>query len=76
MIIITIVYQVLGLTASPGINKAKTKDKAAEHIKTLMANLHVFHLSTVVDEKADYNKYFDEPQQGIASLNRPLRKLI
>ena len=72
----TIVCQVLELTASPGIYKAKTNEKAAEHIKTLMANLYVSHWSTVINEKADYNKYFDEPQQGMASLNRPLRKLI
>jgi len=33
--------QIIGLTASPGSGKAKTSQKATEHVMTLLGNLDV-----------------------------------
>ena len=55
----------LGLTASPGMGKAKTMTKAEENIKTLMANLDVTKAPVQVKQQEGNLLFFQhEAQDG------------
>ena len=55
----------MGLTASPGMGKAKTIKKANDNIKKLMANLDVTTAPVqVTNEKGDLMGFQHEAQDG------------
>jgi DUF1009 family protein len=56
--------QVLGLTASPGTNKAKDVSSAVDHLRRLMANLDVGQLSVVIKHKEQLLEYSATPTKG------------
>ena len=60
--------QVIGLTASLGVGKAKNPEEAGKHILLLCANLDAECISTV-DENADELKKYEID-------NVPVRKMI
>jgi len=56
--------QVLGLTASPGTNKARDVSSAVDHLRKLMANLDVSQLSVVIIHKEQLLEYSATPTKG------------
>lgn len=56
--------QVLGLTASPGTNKARDVSSAVDHLRKLMANLDVSQLSVVIIHKKQLLEYSATPTKG------------
>lgn len=57
--------QILGLTASPGTNKAKDMRSAKDHLQKVMVNLGVSKLSVVRKNKEELSKYSETPTKGI-----------
>jgi hypothetical protein len=47
----------LGLTASPGTNRARDVSSAVDHLRKLMANLDVSQLSVVIKHKEQLLEY-------------------
>jgi len=61
--------QIVGLTASPGMGKAKSMKQAETNIKTLMANLDVTSSPTRVQETLENLRRFqNEADEGPGSL--------
>lgn len=56
--------QVLGLTASPGTNRADGGFSAVQHLKSLMANMDVFKLSVVQKNEQELLEYSSTPSKG------------
>ncbi|XP_052069151.1 interferon-induced helicase C domain-containing protein 1-like [Mytilus californianus] len=68
--------QILGLTASPGTNKAKDLSSAKDHLRKVMANLDVTKLSVVQRHKEELLQYTSIPEKvPIASTTRKLDPL-
>ncbi|KAK3611677.1 hypothetical protein CHS0354_012047 [Potamilus streckersoni] len=53
--------QIVGLTASVGVGKARNMDKAKLHIKKLMANLDAQEISTVCQNIGELSEYVSVP---------------
>ncbi|CAG2251243.1 DDX58 [Mytilus edulis] len=72
--------QILGLTASPGTNKAKDLSSAKDHLTKVMANLDVSELSVVKRNKEELLQYTSIPDKvPITSTTRkhdPLKDII
>ncbi|VDI64067.1 interferon-induced helicase C domain-containing protein 1 [Mytilus galloprovincialis] len=72
--------QILGLTASPGTNKAKDLSSAKDHLTKVMANLDVSELSVVKRHKEELLQYTSIPEKvPITSTTRkhdPLKDII
>lgn len=54
----------MGLTASPGTNKATDESSAQEHLINIMINMDVIHLSTVRMHTANLLEHTSEVKQG------------
>ncbi|XP_063444871.1 antiviral innate immune response receptor RIG-I-like [Mytilus trossulus] len=68
--------QILGLTASPGTNKAKDLSAAKDHLRKVMANLDVTKLSVVQRHREELLQYTSIPEKvPIASTTRKLDPL-
>jgi len=61
---VVFVSQVVGLTASVGVGKAKSTDQAIDHILKLCANLHCHEICTVTKNIADLAKNVNKPKEG------------
>ncbi|XP_038607337.1 interferon-induced helicase C domain-containing protein 1 isoform X2 [Tachyglossus aculeatus] len=57
--------QILGLTASPGVGKAKKQAKAEEHILRICANLDAFTIKTVKENDALLKSQVKDPCKKI-----------
>lgn len=57
--------KILGLTTSPGTNKAKDLSSAKYHLTKVMANLDVSELSVVKRNKEELLQYTSIPEKGI-----------
>ncbi|VDI63527.1 interferon-induced helicase C domain-containing protein 1, partial [Mytilus galloprovincialis] len=72
--------QILGLTASPGTNKAKDEASAKDHLRKVMANLDVSELSVVKHNKEELLQYTSIPEKvAISSTTRtkdPLKDIL
>ncbi|CAG2251237.1 IFIH1 [Mytilus edulis] len=72
--------QILGLTASPGTNKAKDEASAKDHLRKVMANLDVSELSVVKQNKEELLQYTSIPEKvTISSTTRtkdPLKDIL
>lgn len=58
-------FQVLGLTASPGTNRADDGFSAVQHLKCLMANMDVSKLSVVRKYEQELLDYSSTPTKGL-----------
>jgi len=56
--------QVIGLTASVGVGKAKSMKQAVDYVLTLCANLDCQDISTVTDNTAELNRHANKPTEG------------
>ena len=56
--------QIVGLTASVGVGKARNQEKAVEHIKSLMANLDSQEISTVNNNMTELRQFVSMPEEG------------
>jgi len=56
--------QVIGLTASVGVGKAKSMEQAVDHVLTLCANLDCQDISTVSDNIGELNRHVNKPNEG------------
>jgi len=56
--------QVIGLTASVGVGKAKSMQQAVDHVLTLCANLDCQDISTVRDNIDELNRHANKPTEG------------
>lgn len=54
----------MGLTASPGTNRAKDKFGAKEHLLHIMTNLDVKELSVVKNCESSLLEYSSKPARG------------
>ncbi|VDI82244.1 endoribonuclease Dicer [Mytilus galloprovincialis] len=72
--------QILGLTASPGTNKAKDVASAKDHLRKVMANLDVTELSVVEQNKEELLEHTSIPEKvTISSTTRkkdPLKDIL
>ncbi|XP_059177099.1 antiviral innate immune response receptor RIG-I-like [Physella acuta] len=60
--------QIVGLTASIGIEKSKTLDEAKESVLEVLGNLDAPHMCTVVENKAELRKTVPVPTEEMFSL--------
>ncbi|VDI14638.1 ATP-dependent RNA helicase DDX58 [Mytilus galloprovincialis] len=60
--------QIVGLTASPGTNKAKDETSAKEHLMKVMTNMDAIHLSTVRKHKENLEEYTTEAEQVVLQM--------
>lgn len=58
------VPQIVGLTASTGTNKAKSRQAALQQLFMLCGNLDTYNISTVTDFKAELQTYQSTPFEG------------
>ena len=58
--------QVIGLTASVGVGKAKSMQQAVDHVLTLCANLDCRDISTVSENIEEINMHVNKPNEGAA----------
>ena len=56
--------QIVGLTASVGVGKAKLMQKAVDHILKLCANLDVTQICTVREHVDELKNHTNEPTEG------------
>ena len=61
--------QIVGLTASVGVGRAKTTDGAIAWIKTMMANMDAEELATVRVNVVELSEYVIVPDQSKISHN-------
>lgn len=59
----SVLPQIVGLTASVGVGKAKNEEKAVEHIKHLMANLDAQVISTVKNNVSELRQHVSLPEE-------------
>ncbi|VDI82498.1 Hypothetical predicted protein [Mytilus galloprovincialis] len=64
--------QIVGLTASPGTNKATDESSAQKHLINIMINMDVIHLSTVRTHTANLLEHISEVKQ--VKLQTEVRK--
>ncbi|XP_048779866.2 antiviral innate immune response receptor RIG-I-like isoform X2 [Ostrea edulis] len=64
--------QIIGFTASLGLAKVNTLEKATENVMTTMANMDADYLVTVQRNKSDLAKHVNNPNQFITNV--PVRK--
>ncbi|XP_062594919.1 ATP-dependent RNA helicase DHX58-like [Saccostrea cucullata] len=64
--------QVVGFTASVGVGKAKTIEKATEYLKQVMSNMDAHYLVTVRKNRSDLAKHVNSPEQFIKEV--PVRQ--
>jgi len=62
--IVLCLMQVIGLTASVGVGKAKSMQQAVDHVLSLCANLDCRDISTVSDSVAELNRHVNKPHEG------------
>ena len=62
-----IIFQIIGLTASVGVGKAKNVDQAVQHIKSLMANLDSEMICAVKNNMKELRSYVNVPDEGMVS---------
>ena len=62
--VFVIILQILGLTASPGTNKAVNETAAIDHLRNLMVNMDVARLSTVRENQEELLEYTSTPAKG------------
>ncbi|XP_061175548.1 antiviral innate immune response receptor RIG-I-like isoform X1 [Saccostrea echinata] len=60
--------QVVGFTASVGVGKAKTIEKATEYLKQVMSNMDAHYLVTVQKNRRDLAKHVNSPEQFIKEV--------
>ncbi|XP_063405225.1 ATP-dependent RNA helicase DHX58-like isoform X1 [Mytilus trossulus] len=60
--------QIVGLTASPGTNKAKDEFSANKHLMKVMTIMDVIHLSTVRKHKENLQEYTTEAEQVVLQI--------
>ena len=61
--------QVIGLTASVGVGKARSMKQAVDHVLTLCANLDCQDISTVTENIAELNRHVNKPNEGDLLIN-------
>jgi len=61
--------QVIGLTASVGVGKAKSMKQAVDYVLTVCANLDCQDISTVSDNIAELNEHVNKPNEGAVLFN-------
>ena len=61
LLIYRVSRQIVGLTASLGTGKAKSREKAKEHIILVSANLDAAAISTVKENREELEKYVNIP---------------
>ncbi|CAG2184719.1 IFIH1 [Mytilus edulis] len=66
--------QIMGLTASPGTNRAKDKFGAKEHLLHIMTNLDVKELSVVKNCESSLLEYSSKPARVTTYLNNPINE--
>ena len=59
-------FQIIGLTASVGVGKAKDVKQAVQHIKSLMANLDSAVICTVQNNMSELRRYVNVPDEGMS----------
>ncbi|KAL4231864.1 Caspase recruitment domain [Mactra antiquata] len=62
--------QIVGLTASVGVGKSRTIDKAVKHIKHLMANLDAHEICTVNDNITELREHVSLPEEETRKVPR------
>ncbi|XP_078588696.1 antiviral innate immune response receptor RIG-I-like [Branchiostoma floridae x Branchiostoma japonicum] len=61
--------QIIGLTASLGVGKAKSQKEAVEHIMGACANLDAAWISQVVEHKDELEKYNQKPEEEVKPVS-------
>lgn len=61
--------QIVGLTASVGVGKAKNEEKAMDWIFSMMANMDAEELCVVEENKAELAQHVNIPDQGVVKTN-------
>ncbi|XP_052226852.1 ATP-dependent RNA helicase DHX58-like isoform X2 [Dreissena polymorpha] len=62
--------QIVGLTASAGVGKARDVGKAVDHIKRLMANIDAHLISTVISNIGELREYVSMPDEETTTVAR------
>ena len=62
--VVLCLIQVIGLTASVGVGKAKSMKQAVDHVLTVCANLDCQDISTVSENIDVLNEHVNKPDEG------------
>jgi hypothetical protein len=62
-------WQIVGLTASIGVEKATTSEEAKESLLTIMANLDVTTISEVIENQEELLRKVPRPDEGEPTLS-------
>lgn len=66
----TALPQIIGLTASVGVGKAKNEDQAVKHIQSLMSNLDAEVICTVQNNMSELRRYVNIPDEETCTVSK------
>lgn len=68
-ITVSVLFQIVGFTASVGVGKSTTVDKAINHILKLSANLDAQVLATVEANRKELERHVNRPNEGMNAVH-------